>query len=165
MNVLLKGGLMLLSVFFVSNTAVAGHWTSASDVIRASHQLDRAASHFHHLLHDITGVSHIANDAHRLASSARHLHDTVEEGAVYEHVVDDYFRMKDDFLHLRRQVRTDHTIHHTPHIRRDWFRVEMAMHNLEYTMERGDDDHGGHGGGGHGGQPEPDEPFPFPGRR
>lgn len=142
MNQLLKGGLTLLFVFVVSNTAVADHWTSAADVVRASHRLDSAAAHFHHLLHDVDGVSHIANDAHRLASSARHLHDMVEGGASYNHVVHDYLELEDDFLHLRRQVQKDHTLHHMPHIRRDWRRVERAMHDLEYAMEYGDDDHG-----------------------
>lgn len=157
MNKTLMYGLsVLVAGTLMTGKAQAGHWTGPAEVMRYAHQLENATRRFHGLLHNITGASHIAEDAHKFAAKAGHLHRTVESGATYDHVVDDYLEMKSAFFHLRQMVRQDHSLHHYPSVRRNFMRVEMAMHNLEYAMEQGDDDdHDGddddHGFPGHGG--------------
>lgn len=118
----------------VASSVFADHWTSPDAVARAAHRLADAAEHFHRLIHDRTGFSHIANDAHRLADAAEHFHRAVEGGASYYHMINDFRRLQYQFQHVRNMLRRAHGIHHDPHVRRDWRHVQYAMEELEHEM-------------------------------
>ena len=126
-------------------------------VMMSAHELDRAADHFHELLHNYIGYSHLTNDAHMLAAAAEHLHQLAENNgsAGCEHLRYDFNNVQQSFMHLRQAFYYAHNTHHNYHIQHDWQDVEYAFGNLArsfYYGDHGDDDHGGwghgHGGGG-----------------
>lgn len=134
----------LIALLFTGTVAFADHWTSPQDVSRAAHELAEQTEHFHRVIHQLTGYSHLANDSHRLSENAEHFHIVVEEGASYDHVLNDYHELKSSFRHLKRQFEHAHSIHHNPHVQMDFDHVRFAFRALKRAMGDSsyDDEHG-----------------------
>ena len=126
----------LAALFFITNSAFAYHPTEVS---RAAEEFARATEHFHHVVHDVTGYSHLAQDVHRLSQDARHFKGVVDGGASYEHANRDFQRVRTSFSHVRRAFNQAHGAHHNWHIRRDFNRVQYAFEHVQYAMYEGDD--------------------------
>jgi len=121
-----------------------------------AHELDRAVSHFHRLVHNYSGYSHLSNDAHKLANSARHLHQLADRGSrSCGHLVNDFRSVEKDYRHLAQEFRRAHNTHHNYHVVHDWRNVADAFRYLRMTIRSGRHGGGHHGGGynggGHGG--------------
>ncbi len=128
----------LAALLFFASSAFAYHPTEVS---RAAEDFARAAEHFHQVIHNATGYSHIAQDVHRVSQNARHFKGVVDGGASYEHALRDFQRTRTSFSHLKRVFARAHGVHHNPHMRRDFYRVEHAFEDLEYSIYEGDTDH------------------------
>lgn len=80
---LLKSTVVIFAAFLSLNV-MANDWNlgcrNSHDISWAAHDLDRAAQHFHRVVHRMSGYSHLSSDIHRLANEARHLHRLADRG-------------------------------------------------------------------------------------
>ena len=128
----------LAALLLLASNAFAYH---PSEVSWAAEEFARAAEHFHQVIHNATGYSHLAQDVHRVSQDARHFKHVVDGGASYGHALRDFQRIRMSYSHLRRAFSQAHGAHHNWHIRRDFYRVQYAFEDVEYTMYDGDTDH------------------------
>lgn len=130
-------GLLLL----ISEVGYSAHCDFAANVRSASHDLDTRAQHFHHLIHAISGYSHLASDAHRLAAASRHLHDVAHSSASCSHIRADFYNVERAFYHLQYEYEHAHSTHHNYHVARDWSRVDYAFSRVRRAIYGWDDHH------------------------
>ena len=122
-------GVLSLALFALSPTAARADHRQA-ELVTAAHELEQAAGHFHELIHDWTGYSHLAADAHNLAVAAGHFHRTAESGASIGHLTTDFARVQSLFRHIEREMDHAHSVHHNRHVVGDWWNVRRAVYQV-----------------------------------
>lgn len=130
--------LALFSLLWLG-TMVAGSRTVQahgfpSDTIPAAHAFAQSVEHFHHVIDNVTGYSHLAQDIHKLAQAASHFHHSIESGAEYHHAREDFERLSQTYNHVRNALYQAHNIHHNQHVMHDWYDVEYNFEELEWSM-------------------------------
>lgn len=114
------GKLAVVAVMFMGGTAFGSDCWNANEIMRAAHNLENQANHFHDQVERQTGYGHLARDAHQLAAEARHFHSSVERRASCRHVSNDFRGLAREFRHIRRAFAQAHRIHHNYHLQRDF---------------------------------------------
>lgn len=127
------GGLLFLATSFFGNTQALAHGYP-TDAIPAADNFAREGGHFHHVVENRTGYSHLAHDVEHLAEVAEHFHHSVEGGASFLHALRDFRSVRIKYLHVRQAFYQAHNVHHDSHIEADWNKLEHAFDELAATM-------------------------------
>ena len=120
----------ILSTAVVAPSAAWAHCWNYSEVASAAHEFSVETEHFHELIHDLTGFSHLAADAHRLAADADYFHQD-EVGVDCSYIRSEFQHIASDYRHLERALQLADHARHNDHVMRDWEDVHFAFHNVE----------------------------------
>ena len=134
----MKQKLALFSILWLGTMVAGSRPVQAhgypGDTIPAAHAFAQAADHFHHVIENVAGYSHLAQDIHALAQAATHFHHAVEGGAEYDHAVQDFQRLSQAYQHVRTALYHAHNAHHNQHVMHDWYEVEYTFEDLEWSL-------------------------------
>ena len=127
------GGFAMTALALVPRVGFA-HCSNTFEVASAAHEFSDAAEHFHELMHDLTGYSHLAGDAHHLSDEAEYFHQEVEAGAECDFIQQEFEHVADDYRHLQRAFFQADNVHHDPHARNDFEDLHQSYHLLEEAV-------------------------------
>lgn len=128
---------LIVWMFTAALSASADHWIGPREVVQAARQVDNQARFFHDLVHELTGLGHLADDAHKLARDADQLRDRVERGAGFQAVLPEYHQLQHSFEHLDQYFDQNFASHQNWRIRYHWHSVSYSFHKLDWAMTQG----------------------------
>lgn len=126
-------GMLWLGTMIAGSRTVQAHGFP-TDTIPAAHAFAESVEHFHHVIENVTGFSHLAQDVHALAQAALHFHRAVEGGAEYHHAKEDFEKLSHAYEHVKTALYRAHNVHHNNHVMRDWYEVEYTFEELEWSL-------------------------------